>query len=208
VIHYHAVTTQKHKAPGFWSALWARSFTRNVLARIYVQCRHALRPSGVLRSGVLPIPSANPRTVYFLYSSGPLSQAELNAMDETAHIIGVAQQLGRLQETRLLFVFIPTKFRVFQPMCEFPRASQCRNWGLNDLPQRLEKAVKAISSDVNYLDLTPALRTAVQQGVLPYHTDDDHWSPDGHRVAAEAISQFLMQTGFSSISARSLKATQ
>ena len=198
VIHYHAVTEHQYKAPGFWSALWGRSFTRNVLAQIYVQGRRALRPSGALRAAVVPGQNGDPRTVYFLYSAGTLSQDELGAADETAHIIAVAHQLGQAQGTRLLFVFIPTKFRVFQPFCQFPQTSECRNWGLNDLPQRLEKSVKSISPDIGYLDLTARLRAAVQQGILPYHPDDDHWSPEGHKIAAEAINEVLSRAGSSS----------
>jgi len=27
--------------------------------------------------------------------------------------------------------------------------------------------------------------------VAPYYPDDDHWSPEGHQIAAEAINDYL-----------------
>jgi hypothetical protein len=47
---------------------------------------------------------------------------------------------------------------------------------------------------IGYLDLTPMLVAAAKRGVISYYTDDSHWSPEGHQIAAEAIGQYLSET--------------
>ncbi len=190
VIHYHRATTPPQQRPSFWRAFWGRSFARNALAQIYVQFKRALKPGGAKCSAVIQIPGGR-RTVYFLYSPEPLSGQDLAAIGETTRTIASAQQLSAAQGARLVFVFIPTKFRVYRSFCQFPKGSECPNWVLNDLPDRLEHAVKSISPEIGYLNLTPDLMNAVQKGVMPYYPDDDHWSPEGNKVAAEAIHRYL-----------------
>jgi hypothetical protein len=34
----------------------------------------------------------------------------------------------------------------------------------------------------------------VKGGTLPYYADDEHWSPEGHKVAAETINDYLIST--------------
>lgn len=53
----------------------------------------------------------------------------------------------------------------------------------------------SISPEIGYLDLTPYLTDAAQKGVLPYNTDDSHWSPAGQKIAAEVINDYLSSTG-------------
>jgi hypothetical protein len=86
------------------------------------------------------------------------------------------------------------KFRVFHSFCRFPQESKCRDRVVSDLPERLQKAVGSISSEIGYLDLTPALMDAVKGGTLPCYPDDEHWSPEGHKVAAETINDYLIST--------------
>jgi hypothetical protein len=75
----------------------------------------------------------------------------------------------------------------------FPAKSECRNWVLTDLPERLREAVGPLSAEVGYRDLTPDLVSAFKKGDFPYFTDDDHWSPSGNRIAAEAINRYLKE---------------
>lgn len=48
-----------------------------------------------------------------------------------------------------------------------------------------------------FLDLTPIFREAVaQQDLKTYYIENDgHWTPEGHRLAAEAIQSFLLKEG-------------
>jgi acetyltransferase AlgX (SGNH hydrolase-like protein) len=191
VIHYRKVTMAAHAPPTVWSTFWARSFTRNALAQLYVQSKRALKPSGVQRSGVIQRPNGERLKVYFLYTSAPLSEEELNAFDQTTHALKEAHTLCAAQGIRLIFVFIPTKFRAWHKSCQFTQESACRNWTVSDLPERMESAVKAISPEIGYLDLTPYLANALNKDVISYYPDDDHWSPDGHRIAAEVLNDYL-----------------
>lgn len=191
VIHYRNVTTGTHKPPSYWTKFWERSFTSNALAQIHYRLRPALRPSGIKHSGVMQTSDGNKLTVYFLYSSPPFSSEDLRALDDTTRTIATASKLCEDQGVRLIFVFIPTKFRVYHRFCQFSQESECRNWVLNDLPDRLKQAVKAISPHIGYLDLTPNLVDAVARGVVPYHADDDHWTPEGQEMAAEATNNYL-----------------
>lgn len=45
--------------------------------------------------------------------------------------------------------------------------------------------------NVRCLDLTPALTAASAEGIQTYYTYDQHWTPDGNRIVADAIEAFL-----------------
>jgi len=191
VIHYDQVTAGRAKPLSRWSALWDRSFTRTALARLRIEFRLAFKPSGAKLSAVVEAPNGETRTVYFLYPPPSLNRQDLGALDETVSALATAHQLCAAHGARLIFVFIPTKFRAYRPLCRFPQKSECRQWGLSDLPERLQQAVESISPEIGFLDLTPDLAAGVKRGELPYYVDDDHWSPKGHKIAAEAINDYL-----------------
>ena len=44
---------------------------------------------------------------------------------------------------------------------------------------------------IPFLALTEALREAVLEGTQVFYTYDQHWTPDGHRVVADAVHEFL-----------------
>jgi hypothetical protein len=193
VIHYRNVTAETHQPQGYWTEFWERSFTSNALAQVHFRLRPALRPSGIKHSGVMQTSDGNNLTVYFLYSSPPFSAADLGALEDTTRTIATASKLCQAEGVRMIFVFIPTKFRVYHSFCQFPQESDCSQWVLNDLPDRLKKAVEAISPQVGYLDLTSNLVSAVGNGAAPYYSDDDHWTPEGQEIAAEAANNYLNQ---------------
>jgi lysophospholipase L1-like esterase len=189
VTHYHRAM---ENPPTFWRSYWARSFTRSAVNEVRgLFAAHAEKPPGVSRSGVLQTSTGNNVTLYF-FNTPPLTQENLSALDETAATIETAHKLCAAQGARLIFVYVPTKFRVFHSFCRFPQESKCRDWVVSDLPDRLQKALGSVAPEVGYLDLTPALIDAVKAGKLPYYPDDEHWSPEGHKVAAEAINDYLI----------------
>jgi hypothetical protein len=175
-------------APG--AAIFERSFTKQVI-RAFMPLLVS-RPDGRSRSGIVQTSGGKRLTEYFLRPIGPLDQDLLSAIDETTRVLGEAYAFCRAHGVRLVFVFAPDKFRVFHDFCQFPEYSECRNWTVPDLPARLERGVASISPDIGFLDLTPALVNVVKSGILPYFTDDVHWSPEGHEAAAEAINQYLV----------------
>ncbi len=49
--------------------------------------------------------------------------------------------------------------------------------------------------DISFVSLTQPLRKAVLSGLQPYFTYDQHWTPEGHRVVADAVVNLAI-TGF------------
>jgi hypothetical protein len=188
---------------GLWSGFVDRSFTRDAyhklnsyIKSVVAQGQQALLPNDnqvVRRSGVVRDAEGKQRRIYFLHAAEPLSREELSAFKRTMAIVGAAHELCAAQGARMVVVFIPDQFRVFHSFASFDPRSECRRWVVNEQPEILERAVRSISPDIGYLDLTPALTDAVQHGVIPYFTDDNHWSPVGHRIAADAIGDYLFQ---------------
>lgn len=185
VVWYDAL---KRDPEGFWTSFYQRSFTRTAYKTFLLAFgskRDGMKRAGVERS------NGNPVTMYFLSPAAPLTARNLGALDETARIVTDAYQLSQAQKARLVFVFAPDKFRVFHDFCSFPQASECRNWVVNDLPERMREAITSIAPEIGYVDLTPNLVDAVKQGQVPYYPDDAHWSPEGHKIAADTINQYL-----------------
>jgi hypothetical protein len=188
--------------PTFLSSFIDRSFTRTAYRKVRSQIIHmesevrqAFTPEndeGIRRSGVVRDASGKLRRIYFLHEALPLGAEDLRALKRTVEVIAEARRLSAAQGAHLLVVFIPDQFRVFHSVAKLDPQCECRNWTVNDLPERLEKGIESESSEIGFLDLTPALTDAVKRGVIPYFTDDNHWSPDGHRIAAKAIGDYLL----------------
>lgn len=186
-----AYQNAREHPPDFLHAFWARSFTRSASLAAKRIFEPQVKPPGTRRAGLCQLPDGRQLDTYFGYLAKPLTQEELKALDETANTIAAAYKLCAAQGARLLFVFVPTKFRVLYDLCQFSDASECRNWVLPEMPERLQSALHSISPNIGYLDLTPYLVQGARTEGYPYYRDDEHWSPDGHKVAAEAISRCL-----------------
>jgi SGNH hydrolase-like domain, acetyltransferase AlgX len=177
--------------PGFLHAFWARSFTHSALVAVRRLVEPPVMPPGAKRAGMCHAPDGKQVTTYFGYRAKPLSPAELTAIDDTAHALAAAYELCAAQGIRLVFVFVPTKFRVLHDLCQFSENSECRNWVLPDMPQQLQSALRSVSPGIGFLDLTSYLVQAAKATEFPYYRDDEHWTPAGHKVAAEAVSHYL-----------------
>jgi len=177
--------------PDFLHTWWARSFTRSTSLAVKGFFEPFAKPPGTKRAGLCTGRDGKPITTYFGYRARPLTQEELRALDLTAYTIATAYKLCSAQKARLVFVFVPTKFRVLHDLCQFSEGSDCRNWALPDMPERLQVALHSIAPNVGYLDLTPYLVEAAKTEDFPYYRDDEHWTPEGHKVAAVAISNYL-----------------
>lgn len=191
VVAYRKATSNPDS---FWKSFYLRSFSRNAAKGVKRIFFPPAKPAGAKRAAAFQTAGGKALTLYFVYLSPPLSDQQLSSIDETTRTIATAHRLSASQGARLIFVFVPTKFRVFHDYCQFPGQSECRNWTVNDLPERLRNAVVSIAPDIGFLDLTPRLTEDAKKGALPYYPDDDHWSPEGHKVAAEAINDYLRST--------------
>lgn len=131
----------------------------------------------------------NDRTIYFAYAAAPLSEKDRAALETAKGILLQAQRLSLQAGARFLFVYIPTKFRVYKDLCDFPEDGYGRQWQPNDLPDLWKAWLKA--EEIAYLDLTDALKAAAADGELVYFADDGHFNAAGQRVAAESIGRFI-----------------
>jgi hypothetical protein len=187
--------------PGAWSFFLQRSFTRFAVRAVRGLLAGA-KPPGVIQSGEFA-----GRNIYFSIPAAKLSPEESEAVEAVARMAGSARDRAAAQGARLVFVFIPDKFRVLRGYCRFPGKSECRNWVLSDLPTRMRSALQAVSPDIGYVDLTPDLENLAKSGVLPYYSDDVHLAPEGHRAAATAIHEFL-KTQSETVSTRVNNSTE
>jgi len=176
-----------------------RSFTKNALLatrRLLDAAQHSAPAQGahnteMERSGIFNIPSKDSVRLYFWYRGLHLSTKDDAALEELRSILCQAHELCRAQETRFLVVFVPAKHRVYGGLTEFDADALPRYWVINELPKRLESLVREDLPDAGFLDLTPSFSEEAKRGSLLYFPYDSHWSPEGHRVAANAIGRFL-----------------
>ena len=104
-------------------------------------------------------------------------------------ILATARTVARDAGAEFHLVYVPTKFRVFDGICEVPEGSLLLSWETNDLPARLGRVAERLG--VPYLDLTPGLRAAAHVGESAYFPDDGHWNASGQRLVAELLAEEL-----------------
>ena len=95
---------------------------------------------------------------------------------------------------KLLIAHIPMKFDVYRDLLTFPDDSVVQDWVPLELAAKLE--AWASMNDIEYMDLTPALKQAAAEGTLVYFLDDAHWTPEGHQVVAHTIVDHLTAKGW------------
>ena len=139
-------------------------------------------------------PSSKPETIYFAYPGVPLSEEDLKSLETAENCLLDAQKVSAENGARLVFVYVPTKFRVYHDFCEYPDDGYGKVWQPNDLPSRMATWCKA--HDIPYLDLTPSLTKSAAGGELVYFPDDGHWNAKGHEVVARTVSDFLNSSGY------------
>ncbi|MCB0320685.1 MAG: hypothetical protein KDD60_07130 [Bdellovibrionales bacterium] len=119
-----------------------------------------------------------------IYRSSPIEHALL----ETKRIIEQAASETRSIGAKFMFVFIPSKSRVYRPLCNPDSPQPVNGW----LEHELRTLITAKIPEATYMDLTPALQEAARSASpLLYFVDDTHWSTAGHAVVADEISRAL-----------------
>lgn len=175
-----------------------RTFTRNALYTIAGFTAPDIIGDGSearRRSGTFLNKQSNQsETIYFAYPGTALSEEEMTSLPVAQTNLLEARKFSEDNGAKFLFVFVPTKFRVYSEFCEFPADGYGRSWKPNDLPARLDQWSK--DNGISYLDLTPALKESAASGGLVYFSDDGHWNAQGHRVAAETIARFVESGGW------------
>ena len=166
-------------------AAWDRSFTRNSLfwlKRVIHGCTPVHAARDLITPAVVEGPEQRKHLVYLKGRSNSvgLTKQELGALKISVEAIEEAYRLVRADGGRMLVVFAPTPFRVYHDIANFKEAGEeIPQWDLNDLPDRLRRMISEISPDIDYLDLTPALKLAAKHKILVFLDDDTHWSSEG-----------------------------
>jgi hypothetical protein len=144
-----------------------------------------------MQSGIFRDRDRRQTTLYFDGLGRPLSAAEMNALTRFESIFARAHEQAAASGIRLILLFVPTKFRVYHDLVQFPEDSPGTRAEPNDLPQRLAALASQLSPPLEFLDLTDAFRSAAALGEHVYLADDSHWTPAGHRIAATALEDLL-----------------
>ena len=189
LVQYDAVTAAAaaRKSP------WPRrkpSFTATALEVAYrAMCRPS--PIAARRSAVFRTAQGEDVRMYFSDLTPPGSRNEA-ALDRFRAIIREAFDSAQQQGVHLALAFVPIPLRVYRDLARFPLDTECLDTDLGgDLPERIKQLAAGISPEISFVDLTPVFRRAARNGELAYLPDDTHWSPLGHRLAGEALSEML-----------------
>jgi len=73
-------------------------------------------------------------------------------------------------------------------MLAIPRTE---TWDYN--PETIELIEYMESNGVPFIDVSPAMRNAAEEGMRLYYSGDLHWTPDGHRTVATALHRGLTE---------------
>jgi hypothetical protein len=155
-----------------------------------------LGPSGIL-GGEAIIRASHPATPvsFFVYQEPPNARFEA-AWALTEAIIRRLRDEVEGRGSRLVVVIIAAPEQVYpaeweQTVARNP-AIQSLTWDL-DAPNRRLDAFLTVEN-IPHLDLLPVFRRAAANPATPplHFRHDQHWTPAGHRLAAEAIHEFLV----------------
>ncbi|HEY2944515.1 MAG TPA: SGNH/GDSL hydrolase family protein, partial [Vicinamibacteria bacterium] len=121
-----------------------------------------------------------------------------DAWAKTAAILAAADGEARSRGAHLLVVHVPSRLEIDDRTWRLSRRLYGwdeAGWDRGRVAQRLKEI--GAQAGIPVLDLTAALRSANEEGgERPYFTYDGHWSPAGHRVAAEEVQRFLAGHGW------------
>lgn len=170
-----------------------RSFLNNALDLLFGRLGKCERnPVADQRSGLVRTADGQRQRMYFSTPVGPLERQDTVALEKFALVLEEAYSLTSPWGIDLVIVFVPAKFRVYASLLDVPAYSVLDPREVNDLPNRVREIAATISTDIGFLDLTPAL-TAAAAAEPVYWAQDTHWTPAGHRVAAEATWRYLQK---------------
>ena len=171
-----------------------RSFLRNALAVMggylnLVRWRDSDRARK--RSARLVSETGRDLTMYFPVEPGGILLHQLRKAQE---ILLKAKSFCDHNGIQFLLATVPTKFRVYRELLTISPDSELRDWEVNDLPDQLSRW--CAEAGIEYLDLTPALRSVSQAGSLVYFVDDLHWTEQGHKVVARELAALIHGEGW------------
>lgn len=183
-----------------WKSLdsaWDRSFTKNSLLWLTQSVQGCIpNPHEMPQAARTTVVNAEGKEdklyVKGHSSSVTLTKQELDDLQKVVVVLKEAYQLVQQDGARFMIVFVPHAYRVYRDIFTFQGVrGDVNRWDLNDLPDRLRSLVGDLSPEIDYVDLTPAFRSAARRNVQVYLPDDTHWTSQGHQVVAEVLANAL-----------------
>ena len=119
---------------------------------------------------------------------------------------GLTEMANALREKEIpfLLMYIPQKAEVFWDYLDSEAKEQIVNVlreqnaaiTVESIDDNLSTQIDlirdlAIANGIDFLDLTPALRSVVESGSSPYFFADTHWNQHGHNIARQALRDRL-----------------
>lgn len=171
-----------------------RSFSIALLERLR-RWSAPVFPSNAPYFARLAVPGASGQTVFFAdYNGLPWSAWMADRWERARGTLESVAHFSRAQGIDVLFVLVPTKFRVYRPYVNFDDGSSCRTWSIWPVAELFSEFCQ--SAGVPCLNLTVPFQEAVRDGGMPYAIMDSHWSPEGHDLVAELLATELRQRGW------------
>ncbi len=153
------------------------------------------------------------RAVYLNYSEKEFTEsAEWKA---TAKILEQIIALNREHGIKPVFIYAPSTPHVVMPLVKDKIPAEQFHYFMSRRQKRLPPAAELMQQFYDNLDteqnvvfafcrthnidcvaLTEALQRETANGVQTYFSYDQHWTPDGQRIAAETIEKFLREKGY------------
>lgn len=120
------------------------------------------------------------------------TKRDLTALNKLRDIFAEAYRVSTQHGAKLVVAFLPEKIRVYKDVIRTPEKSKLPP-EVDDLPQRMQNMLAAISPHIGFVDLTPAFTEAVSQGNSLFLKNDTHWTELGHQMAAQTIHEYLQR---------------
>lgn len=175
----------------FWQNFWFRSLTRNVAALMFRQGRQCIPKESITEFRAEFI-DAEHMTKTILFAPTEVAQPSGPTLHNAIAPIVEAALLCREQNIRFLVAFVPEKFRVYHDLHNVSLTTDAvRQLRVTDLPDHMRRLLTELVPTIEYVDLTPALKSATRAGIATYLADDTHWTDEGNRIAADTIHRAL-----------------
>ncbi len=174
-----------------------RSFSRNLLQLIVRKTSpsDSKKEEDLSKSCVLNIPGEyRGERMFFAFGGSPLSDSDLTNANAALEFIRKGRGICEKEKINFLLVSVPIKYRMYHDLCENGIDSTLAGWKPNDLIDRIGRWAQA--NEIEFLDLTPALRESAAKGELIFFLDDGHWNGNGHRIGAEEIRTRIEKLGW------------
>ena len=183
-----------HQGLAFDQGIKARLFTFALLDRLR-RWSTLMIPSHSPYFGHLMKPGQEETVVYFAnYAAFPWTDWEANGWEKVKGTLAKVAELSNARDVRILFVFVPIKFRVYKPFVTLDRNSPCQAWEVWPIDKLFAEFCR--SADVPCLDLTPVFQQSIQEGDMPYAATDSHWNAEGHNLVAKKLAEELPMRGW------------